>query len=126
MQNTLSKNRWLMLLTYTLCQCVCNFPSAWGVFQPYVATEYGYTGDAATLVMPLCVVFYGLMCIIGGRVQDTVSPRIASFIGSTMITIAFFNAFWIPAGNPLFMYVGFSFFFGAGVGFCSPACLPAP
>ena len=117
MQNTLSKNRWLMLLTYTLCQCVCNFPSAWGVFQPYVATEYGYTGDAATLVMPLCVVFYGLMCIIGGRVQDTVSPRIASFIGSTMITIAFFNAFWIPAGNPLFMYVGFSCFFGGGCGF---------
>lgn len=117
MQSFLTKNRGYMLLVFTLCQCVCNFPAAWGVFQPYVAAQYGYSAEASTLVMPLCVVFFGLMSIVGGRVQDTLSTRLAAVIGSGMIVLAFFNAFWIPAGNPLFMYIGFSFFFGGGCGF---------
>ncbi len=117
MQQTLSKNRWIVLISSILCQCICNFPSAWGVFQPYIATEYGYTQDASTLVMPLCVVAFGIVSIIGGRVQDTVSTRLASLIGSTMMAISFINAYWIPEGKPLYMYIGFSFFFGGGCGF---------
>lgn len=117
MQQILSKNRWIVLISAILCQCICNFPSAWGVFQPYIATEYGYTQDASTLVMPLCVVAFGIVSIIGGRVQDTVSTKMAALIGSTMMAISFINAYWIPAGNPLYMYIGFSFFFGGGCGF---------
>ena len=101
MQSFLEKNRWAALVSSALCQCICNFPGVWGVLQPYVATEYGYSLDSSTLVMPLCVVAFGFLSIIGG----------------TMVGVAFINAYWIPAGNPLFMYIGFSFFFGGGCGF---------
>ncbi len=117
MQQYLEKNRWLMLVAALVLQCLAFFPSSWGVFQPYVAQHYGYTPDAATLVMPLCVAAFGVFSIIGGRVQDVVSPRAACLIGAVMISLSFFNAWWIPAGNPLYMYLGFSLFFGGGCGF---------
>ena len=117
MQAFLTKNRWAVLLAATLAQCFCNFPNVWGVFQPYISQVYGYTPDAATLVMPLCVAFFGVFSIFGGRVQDTRSPRTAAYIGSFMVSAAFFIGASIPAGNPLLMYLGFSMFFGGGCGF---------
>ena len=118
MQTFLTKNRWMALVASALCQCICNFPGVWGVLQPYVATEYDYSLDSSTLVMPLCVVAFGFLSILGGRLQDvTGSPRVSAIIGGTMVGVAFINAYWIPAGNPLFMYIGFSFFFGGGCGF---------
>ncbi len=123
MQQTLEKNRWIALVSCILCQCVCNFPAMWAVFQPYVAAEYGYTQGASTLVMPMCVVFFGVISIIGGRVQDTVSPKIAGLIGTALIGMGFINAWWIPAGQPLYMYVGFCLFFGGGCGFLMQASI---
>lgn len=117
MQQIFVKNRWMVLLFAVICQCISTFPSAWGVFQPYIVNEFGYTPEAATFAMPLCVVSFGVFSILGGRLQDKVSPKFASLIGITMIGIGFFNAFWIPVGNPLFMYIGFSMLFGGGCGF---------
>ena len=123
MQTFLAKNRWAVLVSTIVCQCMCNFPASWAVFQPYVADVYGYSGAAATLVMPMCVVFFGFISIIGGRVQDKVSPRIAGAIGTLFIALSFFNAWWIPAGNPLYMYLGFCLCFGGGCGFIMQAAM---
>ena len=117
MQAFLTKNRWAVLLTATLAQCIGNFPIVWGVFQPYVSQAYGYSQDAAAMVMPLCLVFFGVFSIFGGRVQDTRSPRIAAYIGAVVISASFFIGASIPTGSPLLMYLGFSLFFGAGYGF---------
>lgn len=122
MQQVFAKNRWMVLVFAMICQCITTFPSGWGVFQPYVVSEFGYGADAATFVMPLCVVAFGVFSIIGGRVQDTLSPKIASIIGVTMIGISFFNVLWIPTGIPMFMYIGFSLFFGGGCGFLFTSC----
>lgn len=123
MQNFLSKHRWVLLLAVTLGQCVANFPQGWAVFQPYIMEQYGYTADAATLVMPITVAFFGLVSILGGRFQDKVSPRPAALIGTLLVTLAFLNAWWIPGGKPLYMYLGFSLFFGGGCGFLFQALI---
>lgn len=117
MQALFMKKRSLFLLIAVVGQCLGNFPSAWAVYQPYVALEYGYTSNAATLVMSICVVFYGIIAILGGLVIDHLSPRTAALIGVAAIALSFFNAWWIPAGNPLYLYLGFCLFYGGGCGF---------
>lgn len=124
MQTILTKKRWIVLLATVLAQCCCNFPNVWGVFQPYVANVYGYSADAATLVMPLCVAAFGVFSIFGGRVQDTHSPRTAALIGTVMISASFFIGSVLPAGNPLLFYFGFSMFFGGGCGFVNGGLFP--
>lgn len=121
MQTFLTKHRWVLLLAVTLGQCVANFPQGWAVFQPYITVQYGYTADAATSIMPITVAFYGVVSILGGRFQDKVSPRRAALLGTASVALAFFNAWWIPGGNPLYMYLGFSLFFGGGCGFLTQA-----
>lgn len=121
MERFLSRNRWVLLLAVTLGQCVANFPQGWAVFQPYVMEQYGYTADAATSVIPITVAIYGFVSILGGRFQDKVSPRLAALLGSCSVGLAFFNAWWLPGGNPLYMYLGFSLFFGGGCGFFTQA-----
>lgn len=123
MQKFLSQNRWVLLLAVTLGQCVANFPQGWAIFQPYVTAQYGYTSDAATSIIPITVACYGFVSILGGRFQDRVSPRRAALLGSLSVALAFFNAWWIPGGNPLYMYLGFSLFFGGGCGFLTQALI---
>lgn len=117
MQTKLQNHRWVILVAATLAQIIGTFPAIWAVYQPYVVTEYGYSSNAATMVMSNCVVAFGIFSIIGGRIQDKFSPRFAAMVGTLSIGFSFFNAWWIPTGNPLFMYVGFCLFFGGGCGF---------
>lgn len=121
MQRFLTRHRWVVLACSITVQCLTNFVAVWAVYQPYVAAEYGYTSDAATLVMSTCNLFFGVLSIAGGRVQDRVSPRFAAVVGVLGVTLSFFNAWWIPGGKPLFMYAGFCLFFGGGCGFLNQA-----
>lgn len=123
MQKMLEKNRWMVLVSCIMTQWVCNFPGLWAVFQPYVAEQYNYESSAATLVMAMCVVFFGFISIIGGRMNDRVGPRKTGIVGVALITTSFVIAYLLPAGNPVFMYLGFCLPYGGGCGFLYQASI---
>lgn len=124
MREKLEKNRWPVLVNNAMCQNLCAFPSLWAVFQPYVAQQYGYTGSAAAFVMALCLVFFGLIAIVAGRMNDHVGPRKTGTVGLVLLPLSFLIAYLIPAGNPFFMYLGFCLPYGAGCGFIMQAANP--
>lgn len=121
MRSFLKRCRWPMLVAATLMKCIVFFPNGWAVFQPYVSQQLGYTADEAALAMPLIMVFFALFSILGGRVQDRLSPRAAGLAGVGLMTLAFFSIPLARPGQPLTLYLGFCLLYGAGYGFLFPA-----
>lgn len=117
MKKLLSSHRWLVLVAATLGECVVFFPNGWSVFQPYLSQQLNCSADAISLALPLCMVFFGLFSLVGGRFQDVASPRTAGLVGTGFIVLAFFNVRWLPVGKPIWLYIGFSLCFGIGCGF---------
>lgn len=121
MRSFLERRRWPMLVAATLMKCIVFFPNGWAVFQPYVSQQLGYTADEAALAMPLIMVFFALFSIVGGRVQDRLSPRTAGWTGMGLMGLAFFSVHLARPGQPLTLYLGFCLLYGAGYGFLFPA-----
>lgn len=121
MRQLLERHRSPMLAVATLMKCIVFFPNSWAVFQPYISQQLGYTAEAAALAMPLIMVFYALFSILGGRVQDRFSPRLAALVGTGLITAAFFCVPLARPGQPLTLYLSFCLPYGAGYGFLYPA-----
>lgn len=121
MRSFLERRRWPMLVAATLMKCIVFFPNGWAVFQPYVSQQLGYTADEAALAMPLIMVFFALFSIVGGRVQDRLSPRAAGLAGVGLMTLAFFSIPLARPGQPITLYVTYCLFYGAGYGLLYPA-----
>ncbi len=90
MRKLIEKNRYIILVAMVLLQMCTAFPSIWGVFQQSAAEVYGITLQEAGNIFPMCVAFYGLFYVVGGKMQDSFDTRITAIIGAVCLSAAVF------------------------------------
>lgn len=117
MRQLIERHRWLMLVAATLCECVVFFPNGWSVLQPYLSDQLGYTAEAASMALPVAMVVFAAASILSGMLQSRLSPRAEGLIGVAFLALGFVAVRFVPAGKPIFFYLGFSVPCGAGCGF---------
>ncbi len=122
MQNTISKNRWIILVAGVIVWACTSFPSLWGVFQADAAATYGITLEESAMLFPMCTAFFGIFSIIGGKLQDKFPPNIVAMIGSVFMATGVIMLSVLGEGTTVTkLYLCFSLPFGGGCGIISPA-----
>ncbi len=124
MQKFIEKNRWILLITVSFNTFVSMIPALWSIFQRGAAEAYDITMTQSANFMPMCIAFYGVFYIIGGRMQEKISPMICAVGGAVVMSLGIISlAFWGHNTSALVLNISFCFLFGGGCGINNPALL---
>lgn len=122
MRKFLEKNRWVVMIAAIVVMACTTFPALWGVFQADAATAYGITLEESAMIFPMCTAFFGIVSIIGGRLQDKFPPNIVATIGALIMGTGVIMLSKFGEGtSPITIYLCFALPFGGGCGLISPA-----
>lgn len=114
--DVLMKSRYKYLIFCALLQLPVGVSAIWGVFQPYVMSAMGWDADTAAATYMIAVIMFVIGGIIGGKMQDRLSPRTVVLIGGIMLGIGSVLAGFCPPSSPLFLYIMFGVVCGLGWG----------
>lgn len=109
-------NKWTVLVSAVLMQLVLGVIYIWGVFQPVVASNYGWSISTAAMVFSVTLAFFVVGCIAGGKLQDMYSPRPVVMVSGIMIGVGTYLASFTTASNPFYMYATYGVVVGIGIG----------
>ena len=104
------------LLAGVIIQLCLGTVYIWGVFQKPVMDLFSWDKTTASLTFSIVLGFFVLGSIIGGRIQDKTSPRVAIISGGVILGIGTFLASFTPADNPFFLYFSYGMLGGFGMG----------
>jgi OFA family oxalate/formate antiporter-like MFS transporter len=108
-------NRWIPVLAGIAIQLCLGTAYIWGVFQPQlVAMEWAQTDAALAYSLLLGVLTFGSM--VGGRMQDKLSPRPVLIIGGVVLAIGFFFAGFSTKEMPWLLWLTYGVAGGFGMG----------
>lgn len=110
------KNRWIPVIAGIAIQLCLGTAYIWGVFQPKVmiALNLNHAEAALTFSILLGVLTFGSM--IGGFIQDRLSPRPVLIIGGVILAIGFFFAGFATAENAWQLWLTYGVAGGFGMG----------
>lgn len=114
---------WVILAAGAAIQLLAGIPTAWGVFQEPVRSEYGFEEETASFVLSWLVAAFGAGGVAGGFLQDKLGPRFAALLGSAGLCAGFVAAGFVPGEMPWLFYLAFSAPVGAGCAFLYPAVM---
>lgn len=114
---------WVILAAGAAIQLLAGIPTAWGVFQEPVRSEYGFEEETASFVLSWLVAAFGAGGVAGGFLQDRLGPRFAALLGSAGLCAGFVAAGFVPGQTPWLFYLAFSAPVGAGCAFLYPAVM---
>ena len=104
-------------------QLFSGIPAAWGAFQPGVERDYALSTDQATWIFSFVICAFGIGCVLGGALQDTLGARRSCLLGAAGLGGGFFAASFFPAGQPLWFYLAFSIPVGLGCALLTPSVM---
>ena len=91
---------WVILAAGAVIQLLAGIPTAWGVFQEPVRSEYGFEEGNGQLVLSWLVAAFGAGGVAGGFLQDKLGPRFAALLGSAGLCAGFVAAGFVPGKRP--------------------------
>ncbi len=122
MYDFINKNRWTTLVAGSLATFVSMFPAVWSIFQRAASEAYGITLTQSANVFSFTIAFYGLFCLIGGKLQEMFPPRLVFMVGAVIMSLSFMSLYLIRGTvSPVVIYALHSFLFGFGCGINNPA-----
>ena len=95
----------------------------WSVFQQPVIDHYGWDVSAVTMVSSAIVFFYVVGNLIGGVLNDKLSPRVVTMIGAVLFCLGLFLTSLLGSAHPFLIYLTYGVCAGLGVGFGYSAAL---
>lgn len=104
-------------------QLFSGIPAAWGAFQPGVEQDYALSTGEATWIFSFVICAFGIGCVLGGALQDTLGARCSCLLGAAGLGGGFFAASFFPAGQPLWFYFAFSVPVGLGCALLTPSVM---
>lgn len=111
------RQRVLMMVFGTFIMFFTGVTHIWSIFQPYVMEQAGWTQGQASFCFYLAFAMFVFGNIVGGRIQDKKSPKLAVFIGGALFTAGIsLSAFLIvPSPIPIYLTYGVMQGFGQGM-----------
>lgn len=109
-------SKWSVLVSSVFMQLVLGVIYIWGVFQPEVASYYGWSISTAAMVFSVMIAFIVLGSIIGGKLQDMYSPRPVVIASGILIGLGTYMTAYTKSENPMFMYFSYGALAGSGIG----------
>lgn len=106
----------LMMIFGAFAIFFTGYPHIWSVYQPYVMEEAGWTQGEASLCFYLALAFFVFGNIVGGRIQDKRSPRLAVFVGGGIFSAGIVASAFLIVPSPLPMYLTYGVMQGIGQG----------
>ncbi len=83
------KQRWMVVLGGFLLAMVGGLSYSWGVFVEPMQKQFGWTKNDATLPLSVFMVFFALMMIPGGRLQEKIGLKKQIRIGAFLYFTAY-------------------------------------
>ncbi len=100
------KQRWMVVLGGFLLAMVGGLSYSWGVFVEPMQTQFGWTKNDATLPLSVFMVFFALMMIPGGKLQERIGLKRQIRLGAWLYLTAYIlsavvhfttNKWWLVA-----------------------------
>jgi OFA family oxalate/formate antiporter-like MFS transporter len=111
--------RFIVLISSAVLQFSLGIPPLWGIFQPYVISEFGWSATACAITFPIANASFVLGNLFGGRMQDRISPRKVVFCSVVVAAAGLCLASLGGTDSPLFLYLTFGVLNGIGSGAAS-------
>ncbi len=88
----------------------------WGVFQPEVVNTLGWSQSDAALTFSLLLGVLTFGSMVGGAIQDKLSPRPVIIIGGVILAAGFFAAGFATQETPWMLWITYGVVGGFGMG----------
>ena len=109
-------NRWIPVFGGIAIQLCLGTAYIWGVFQPEVVQVLNWSQKEAALTFSLLLGVLTFGSMVGGRIQDKLSPRPVLIIGGLILALGFFLASMATPANPWILWVTYGIIGGFGMG----------
>lgn len=88
----------------------------WGVFQVELIKQFGWSQATASLPFSLLIFFMSVGSLIGGKIQDKLSPRPVIMCGGIILGLGFVLSFFTTASTPWWICLTYGVIGGIGMG----------
>lgn len=120
---TAVRNRgWVVTIAATIALLMLGALYAWSVVKKAIPPEWGWSEADLTWPYSVCLIFFSVFTAIGGRLQNSRSPRLLITVGGVLAGLGM--AVCGLSTNPLAWYLGFGVLLGAGMGLAYSAGSP--
>ena len=113
----------LVLAGGAAIQLLAGIPAGWGAFGPGVEKDYTFSTGQTVLIFSCIITAFGIGCVLGGALQDRRGARPCALAGALCLGGGFFAASFFPAGQPLWLCLGFSLPVGLGCALLTPSVM---
>lgn len=113
-------NRWWRIVGGLSMNLALGAVYAWSIFVKPLEAEFGWKRADVSMVFTILVFVFGLMFIVGGRLQDKKGPTIVSVIGGTLNALGFFMCAFTNSLYWMFFWLGVVAATGQGFGYATP------
>lgn len=93
-----------------------GFPHVWSIYQPYMMEEAGWSQGQASMCFYLALATFVFGNIIGGRMQDTGSPKKVLWIGGQVFALGVLLSAYMILPSPILFYITYGVMQGFGQG----------
>lgn len=116
MKNVQSAKRTFMLMFGAFAVFFTGYPHIWSIYQPYVIEKTGWSSGQASMCFYLAILIFVFGNIVGGRMLNHFSPRLAVFIGGGISSVGILLSGFMLSSSPMPMYLTYGFMQGFGQG----------
>ena len=109
-------NRWIPVIAGIAIQLCLGTAYIWGVFQPAVTKQFGWSNATAALTFSFLLGVLTIGSTIGGKIQDKFTPRPVVLGGGLILGAGFMLASLTTAGSPWWLWLTYGGIGGFGMG----------
>lgn len=121
-----SGNRWLIAIAGVIVMICLGTVYSWSIFTRPLIAAFGWSNQDATIAFELAIFFLGVGAVIGGRWQDSVSPRTVTIVGVVLwgVGVALAGLGTVAMGKYwLYATYGVIGGLGLGMGYVTPVAM---
>mgnify|MGYP005840283177 CR=1 FL=1 len=109
-------NRWIPVIAGIVIQLCLGTVYIWGVFQPAVVKQFGWSQATAALTFSIVLGVFVFGSTIGGMIQDKLSPKPVITGGGIILGVGVFLASFTTAALPWWLWLTYGVIGGFGMG----------
>ena len=111
----IAMKRWVVLMAGVVLQTILGGVYAWSAFVPALTGEHGLSNGQCGMIFGVTIAVFSVVMIPGGRLLQTLGPRITAGIGALLFAAGYVVASF-SGGDFWVLVLGIGCLTGAGIG----------